>query len=64
MAALAEETGDDSWTEGFKVAYGLHLNFYNDNMLVPVLEANRMVVRAFVGKILVSVDEGEGHCQA
>ena len=27
MRRITEETGDDSWFDGFKVAYDLHVNF-------------------------------------
>ena len=45
MRSMTEETGDDSWADGFKVAYELHLNFYSDTMRVAVLDFNRLIVR-------------------
>ena len=52
MQRTVEETMDDSWIDGFKVAYDLHLNFYNDDMRPAVLEFNRLIVRDFVDKLL------------
>lgn len=52
MRRTSEETKDDSWIDGFKVAYELHLNFYNDNMAVPVFETNRLIVRNLVRNLL------------
>ena len=52
MRRTSEETKDDSWIDGFKVAYELHLNFYNDNMAVPVFETNRLIVRNLVRSLL------------
>ena len=52
MQRTSEETTDDSWIDGFKVAYELHLNFYNDDMAVPVFETNRLIVRSLVNRLL------------
>ena len=51
MQRTTEETGDDSWIDGFKVAYEFHLNLYNDNMVVAVFETNRLIVRSLVSRL-------------
>ena len=57
MQRTTEETGDDSWKDGFKVAYELHLNFYNDDMEVAVFETNRLIVRRLVENLLLDASE-------
>ena len=54
MRRMTEETGDDSWVDGFKVAYELHLNFYNDTMRDSVLDFNRLIVRDLVQRLLAA----------
>ena len=54
MQRMTEETGDDSWADGFKVAYELHLNFYNDTMRGAVLDFNRLIVRDLVQRLLAA----------
>lgn len=60
MHRMADETGDDSWLGGFKVAYDLHLNFYNDNMTVVVIETNRLIVRELVDRLLAATWDSDG----
>ena len=54
MRRMTGETGDDSWVDGFKVAYELHLNFYNDTMRDSVLDFNRLIVRDLVQRLLAA----------
>ena len=54
MRRMTEEAGDDSWVDGFKVAYELHLNFYNDTMRDSVLDFNRLIVRDLVQRLLAA----------
>ena len=54
MLRMTEETGDDSWADGFKIAYEFHLNFYSDTMRVAVLDFNRLIVRDLVQRILAA----------
>lgn len=61
MWRMTEETGDDFWVGGFKVAYDFHLNFYNDDMGLAVLEFNRLIVRELVDNLLAAAGLDAGN---
>ena len=52
MRRMASETGDDSWIDGFKVAYENHLNFYADNMRAEDVGGDRLIVRELIDRLL------------
>ena len=54
MQRMSEETGDDSWIDRFGVAYELHLNFYNDDMVAASISRDRLRVRALVDGLLAA----------
>lgn len=60
MQRMSERTGDNYWTEGFKAAYNLHLNFYNDDMEQVALESRREIVRDLVNLLLAATWDGDG----
>ena len=52
---------DDSWIDRFGVAYELHLNFYNDDMVVASINRDRLRVRALVDNLLAAADVDAGN---
>ena len=54
MQRMSEETGDDSWIDRFGVAYELHLNFYNDDIVAASISRDRLRVRALVDRLLAA----------
>lgn len=60
MTRLTDESEDNSWADGFKVGYSLHLNFYSDNMMPAALEANRTIVRLLVDRLLSDARSSDG----
>ena len=52
MRLMVRETGDDSWIDGFKVAYENHLNFYSDDMRAEDVGGDRLIVRELIDRLL------------
>ena len=52
MRRMVRETGDDSWIDGFKVAYENHLNFYADDMRAEDVGEDRLIVRELIDRLL------------
>ena len=60
MSRLAEEPGDASWTDGFKVAYRNHLNFYEDNKSAADVERDGQRTSSLVDRLLAAVWDSGG----
>ena len=60
MTRVAEETGDDSWVDAFRVAYEHHLNFYNDDMTAQDIDDDRLIVNSFVDRLLTAAWDNDG----
>ena len=57
---MASEKGDESWTDGFKVAYRNHLNFYADEKDAVDVERDRQRILALVNTLLIASEAGAG----
>lgn len=60
MSRLAEETGDAYWTDGFKVAYRNHLNFYKDDKSAADVELDGQRIRVLVDRLLIGAWDSNG----
>ncbi len=60
MERVAREDANDYWVDAFRVAYEHHLNFYNDDMNVQDIEDDRLIVNAFVDRLLAASWDSDG----
>ena len=58
---MAEETGDEAFVSGFRIAYAHHLNFYTDAMEPDDMDIDRPIVRRLVEKVLDARDTTPGN---
>ena len=58
---VAEETGDEAFVSGFRIAYAHHLNFYTDAMEPDDMDIDRPIVRRLVEKVLDARDTTPGN---
>ena len=61
MGLLTGETGDASWTDGFKVTYRNHLNFYVDEKDAEDVERDRRRILILVNSLPTVSASGEGY---
>lgn len=58
MARMTEATGDSYWVDNFRVAYELHLNFYNDNLPIVDVDQDRLTIAPLVDRLLAAAWDG------
>ena len=57
MRRLDAETGGNYWSDGFKVAYRNHLNFYNDDKNPSDVDQDRLAIRELVDRLLAAAGQ-------
>ena len=58
MQRLDEEIGGNYWSDGFRVAYRNHLNYYTDDRPPTAVDQDRIAVRGLVDRLLAAAWNG------